>query len=87
VVGAWSVNPRHAWFRMVPNGAITPAQTTFKSHRWEGSQALLKPVSHFRILPGALMFLAAQSAFFSMRTQSRRATIPIEGQGASRHVS
>ena len=48
---------------MVPNGAITPAQTTFKSHHWEGSQALLKPVSHFRILPGHSCFWQLKAHF------------------------
>jgi hypothetical protein len=38
---------------MVPDGAITQGQSTFRSHHEEGLQALLKPVSQVRILPGA----------------------------------
>jgi len=53
VVGGWSVNPRHAVFRLVPDGVISPVENTFRYHHREGLEALLKPVSQVRILPGA----------------------------------
>jgi len=41
---------------MVPDGAKSPAQNIFRDHDEEGLQALLKPVSQVRILPGPLMW-------------------------------
>jgi hypothetical protein len=37
----------------VPDGVISLAQNTFRYHHPEGLEALLKPVSQVRILPGA----------------------------------
>lgn len=63
VVGGWSVNPRHAVFRLVPDGVISPVENTFRYHHREGLEALLKPVSQVRILPGAPLFPQLISAF------------------------
>ena len=48
---------------MVPDGVKSPAQNTFRDHDWVGLQALLKPVSQVRILPGALRVFAVQGHF------------------------
>jgi len=40
---------------MMRDGVKSPAQNTFRGHDKEGLQALLKPVSQVRILPGALI--------------------------------
>jgi hypothetical protein len=63
VVGAWSVKPRHAVvFHSVrwPNIASSEA---LRRLGHGGSEALLKPVSQVRILPGALMFSQFSDGF------------------------
>jgi hypothetical protein len=53
VVGAWSANPQHA---VIPNGArwhYMASSDALRKLNKERLQALLKPVSHVRIMPGA----------------------------------
>jgi hypothetical protein len=60
----WSVLGRSIrdtlWFRLVPVGVISAAQNNFRYHHREGLEALLKPVSQVRILPGAQTMPGAQ---------------------------
>jgi hypothetical protein len=51
---------------MVPDGVISPAQSTFRYLHQEDLQALLKPVSQVRILPGAQVFLQFRHCFAEM---------------------
>jgi len=54
-------------FEVVSDGAIWPAQTVLRRLSHERLQALLKPVSQVRILPGALTADAGQRWFLSAR--------------------
>jgi hypothetical protein len=47
----------------VANGVKSLAQSTFRDHDWEGSQALLKPVSQVRILPGHSLLMQFSGGF------------------------
>ena len=63
----WSVLGRSIrdtlWFRLVPVGVISPVQNNFRYHHREGLEALLKPVSQVRILPGAQVFKQLRGYF------------------------
>lgn len=54
---------------MVSNHVISLSQNTFRDHDYEGLQALLKPVPHVRIMPGALTVDAGQRLFFTAGNQ------------------
>jgi len=53
VVGAWSVDPQHA---VISDGArwhYMASSDALRRLNQKGLQALLKPVPHVRIMPGA----------------------------------
>jgi hypothetical protein len=54
VVGAWSVNPRHAVNRRSVGWLYMASSDASRPNDQERLQALLKPVAQVRILPGAL---------------------------------
>ena len=48
---------------MVPDGVKSPAHNSFQSHDRESLQALLKPVSQVRILPGHSLLMQVSGGF------------------------
>jgi hypothetical protein len=76
VLGRWIRDT--PWFRLVSDGAKSPFQNTFRNHDEEGLQALLKPVSQVRILPGALASLQL-SSFSRISSKSCAICVPSVG--------
>ena len=65
---------------MVTDGVKSPAQNAFRNHDPEGSQALLKPVSQFRILPGARTNPLGKHGFYAITpilSDPRRMPTPV----------
>jgi hypothetical protein len=54
----------------VPDGVISLAQNTFRYHHPEGLEALLKPVSQVRILPGAQARQQVRACFCGLKIGS-----------------